>query len=317
MHIVIPGGNGQIGRILARAAQVRGHHVTILSRRPMQGPWDHVAWDGRTLGPWTSVIDGADVVINLAGRSVDCRYTPANRQEILTSRVDSTRVIGAAIAQAARPPRAWLQAGTATIYSHRYDAAQDEAHGILGGNEPHAPDTWRFSIEVAQAWEAATKAVNLPQTRTVILRSAMVMSPDHGGVFDVILRLVRWGLGGPWGNGRQFMSWIHDQDFLRAVFYLIESSDLAGPVNLAAPTPLPQAEFMRALRTAWGIRLGLPAPGPLLELGALILRTETELTLKSRRVVPQRLQDSGFTFDHPTWPEAAAELCQRWRQGHP
>jgi NAD dependent epimerase/dehydratase family enzyme len=155
----------------------------------------------------------------------------------------------------------------------------------------------------------------LPRTRTVLLRSAMTMSPDRGGVFDTLLRLVRWGLGGASGDGRQYVSWIHDRDFVRAVYWLIDH-DLAGPVNLAAPHPLPNAEFMRALRDAWGIGFGLPAARWMLEVGAFALRTETELILKSRRVVPGRLLESGFTFHFRTWPDAAADLCRRWRELH-
>ena len=156
-----------------------------------------------------------------------------------------------------------------------------------------------------------------PHTRKVKLRSAMVMSPDRGGVFDTLLKLVRLGLGGTAGNGRQFVSWIHDSDFVRSVRWLMERDDLAGPVNLAAPNPLPNAEFMRILRQAWGIRLGLPAPGWLLEIGALFLRTETELVLKSRRVVPGRLSQTGFAFEFPKWSEAARDLCRRWRMSLP
>ncbi|HEX4645307.1 MAG TPA: DUF1731 domain-containing protein, partial [Verrucomicrobiae bacterium] len=208
----------------------------------------------------------------------------------------------------------WLQASTATIYAHRYDAPNDEATGILGGSETHAPDTWRFSIEVATAWEQALDKAIVSHTRKVKLRSAMTMSPDPGGVFDVLLGLVRRGLGGRAGNGRQFVSWIHEEDFIRAIYYLVKNDALAGPVNLAAPFPVPNADFMRALRDAWGIRIGLPATNWMLEIGALLLRTETELILKSRRVVPGCLIQHGFTFNFPTWPEAALDLCRRWRE---
>ena len=315
MKIVIPGGSGQIGTLLARAFRKEGHEVIEISRHPSADrPWRAVAWDARTLGAWTAELEGADAVINLAGKNVNCRYTPANRDLIMQSRVDSTRIIGQAIAQAARPPRVWLQAGTATIYAHRYDAGNEEATGILGGSEVDAPDTWRFSIDVAKAWERAVEeAGSLPQTRTVVLRSAMTMSPDRGGVFDVLLRLVRFGLGGQAGDGRQFVSWIHEADFVRAVLWLIEHDDVSGPLNLASPNPLPNAEFMRALREAWGIRFGLPAPAWMLEIGAVFLRTETELILKSRRVVPGRLLQQGFRFEFPSWPEAARDLCDRWR----
>jgi uncharacterized protein (TIGR01777 family) len=260
-------------------------------------------------------LDGANVVVNLAGRSVNCRYNAENRRLIKESRVDSTRVVGQAIAQARQPPPVWLQMSTATIYAHRFDAANDEASGIMGGLEPDTPDTWRFSIEVATAWEQALDGAVTPHTRKVKLRSAMVMSPDRGGVFDVLLGLVRRGLGGTAGNGRQYVSWIHGQDFVRAIDWLIEH-DLEGPVNLAAPNPVPNAEFMRALRQAWGSRFGLPAARWMLEVGAVFMRTETELVLKSRRVVPGRLLQAGFTFDFPDWPAAALDLCARWREMH-
>ena len=168
----------------------------ILSRSPGPAPWRFVAWDAKTLGGWAREIDRAGVVINLAGRSVNCRYNARNRREIMESRVDSTRVVGEAIAAASRPPRVWLQASTATIYAHRYDAANDEATGILGGAEPGVPETWRFSIDVAKAWEAALDEAATPRTRKVKLRAAMVMSPDRGGIFDTLLGLVRRGLGG-------------------------------------------------------------------------------------------------------------------------
>jgi uncharacterized protein (TIGR01777 family) len=273
-----------------------------------------VGWDAKTLGDWAAEVDGADAVINLAGRSVNCRYGAANRRLIKESRVDSTHVVGRAIAQAARPPRVWLQASTATIYAHRFDAPNDEATGIVGGSEPDAPDTWRFSIDVATSWEQALRESATPNTRKVLLRSAMVMSPDRGGVFDAFLNLVRRGLGGRFGNGRQYMSWIHDVDFVRSVEWLIDHDEIDGAVNLAAPHPLTNAEFMRDLREAWGIRIGLPSAAWMLEIGALLMRTETELLLKSRRVIPGRLLEHGFSFTFPTWPEAARDLCQRWRE---
>src|SRR5438067_6766177 len=155
MKIVIPGGSGQVGTLLARALIAHGHEVVALSRSPGKAPWRVVPWDAETVGGWAAEIDGADVVINLAGRNVNCRYTAANRRLILDSRVRSTRAVGQAIAGAARPPRVWLQASTATIYAHRYDHANDEATGVLGGAEKDAPDTWRFSVQVAESWERA------------------------------------------------------------------------------------------------------------------------------------------------------------------
>ena len=315
MKLVLPGGSGQVGTVLARAFTAAGHEVVVLSRAPRPAPWRTLAWDGETLGAWAREVDGADVVINLAGRSVNCRYTARNRAVVFGSRIGPTRLVGEAIARAAAPPRVWLQASTATIYAHRFDAPNDEATGILGGAEPDAPSAWRFSIDVATAWEEAAReaARACPRTRQVLMRSAMTMSPDPGGIFAALLRLVRLRLGGRVGDGRQYVSWIHEVDFVRAVLWLIEHEELAGPVNLAAPGHLPYAEFIRTLRRAWGVRIGLPTPRWMLEVGAFLLRTESELVLKSRRVAPGRLLASGFTFAFPTWSAAAEDLCRRWR----
>ena len=317
MKIVIPGGSGQVGTILARAFHGDGHEVVVLSRRPDRRPWRVMAWDATTLGPWQREIDGCDVVINLTGRSVNCRYTAANREAILQSRVLSTRVVGRAIATSARTPRVWLQASTATIYAHRYDSPNDERTGMLGGDESSAPDAWRFSIEVARAWERAFEDAETDGTRKVALRSAMTLSPDAGGVFDTLLGLTRRGLGGTAGDGRQFMSWIHEHDFVAAVRWLIAHDDIDGVVNVAAPHPLPNADFMRILREASGVPFGLPANRCMLEIGAVLMRTETELVLKSRRVVPTRLLEHGFRFAYPDWRGAAYDLCRRARTaGH-
>jgi uncharacterized protein len=311
MKIAIPGGSGQVGTILARALHSDGHDVVVLSRHSEGRPWRVANWDGRTAGPWEREIDGADVVINLAGRSVNCRYGAANRREILDSRVDSTRAVGAAIARATNPPRLWLQASTATIYAHSLDRANDEHTGVLGGNEANAPDTWRFSIDVARAWERSFDESITPHTRKVALRSAMTMSPDRGGIFDTLRGLARRGLGGRAGDGRQFISWIHEHDFVAAVGFLIDRDDIAGVVNVAAPNPLPNDEFMRVLREECGAPFGLAANRWMLEIGAILMRTETELILKSRRVVPARLVESGFQFRYPDWRDAARDLCDR------
>lgn len=313
MRIVIPGGSGQIGGILARHFHAKGDEVIVFSRHPYNASWKVMEWDSRTVGVWAAELDGSDVCINLSGRSVNCRYNTKNRRAIYDSRIQTTLLLNQVIASLRKPPRVWLNASTATIYRHSLDREMDEASGELGGNEPGAPDTWNFSIDVAKEWEKAFFSVSTPRTRKVALRSAMTFSPDRGGVFDVLLGLVRRGLGGAQGSGKQFVSWIHEADFVRAVEFLIEREDFSGVVNLAAPNPLPNREFMKALRDAWGARVGLPAPAWMLEIGTFLLRSESELVLKSRRVVPGRLLAAGFQFMFPEWSAAARELVTRWK----
>jgi uncharacterized protein (TIGR01777 family) len=312
MKIVIPGGSGLLGRLLAAAFVEDGHEVVVLGRKPSddtQAGRRTIAWDGVSLGDWAQELEGADVVINLAGRSVDCRYNARNRKEIIDSRVQSTRVLGAAVQQCERPPKVWLQASSATLYAHRYDAPNDEATGIIGGEEVGVPETWHFSVGVVKAWEQAFDEVEAPNTRKVKLRISIVMSPE--GAFGILRNLTRLGLGGKNGDGRQFVSWIHERDFVRAVKLIIEREDLSGAINLASPNPLPNADFMRGLRKAAGMPIGLPAAKWMLEVATFFLRTETELVLKSRRVIPSRLLDAGFEFEHPRWDEAARALCGR------
>lgn len=316
-RIVITGGNGQVGRILSRYFHARGDSITVLARATALAPWRMVAWDGENLRGWAKELEGADAVINLVGRSVNCRYNAWNRREILESRVKSTRLLGEAIANLERPPRVWLNASTATIYRHALDRPMDEATGEIGGHEADAPTSWKFSIEVATRWEESFFSACTPKTRKVALRSAMTMSPDRGGIFDTLLRLVRFGLGGAAGSGEQYVSWIHEEDFARAIEFLLAHEELEGAVNVAAPGPLPNREFMAALREAWGASIGLPASEWMLRVGAVFLRTEIELILKSRRVVPGRLAATGFSFRFPLWQAAAMDLVRRWRAGVP
>ncbi|HYP09761.1 MAG TPA: TIGR01777 family oxidoreductase [Bryobacteraceae bacterium] len=303
MKVVIAGGSGQVGTILARHLRSRGDEVTVVSRGRQGAPWDSL---GDTL-------EASDVCINLAGRSVNCRYHAENRREILASRVQTTLAIHSTLARLRRPPRLWVNASTATIYRHALDRPMDEMSGELGGNEVGAPYTWKFSVDVAKAWERAFFGTKTRGTRQVAIRSAMTFSPDRGGVFDVLLQLVRFGLGGTQGTGTQFVSWIHETDFCRAVDLIVQREDLSGAINLASPNPLSNREFMRELREAWGTRVGIPVPTPLLEMGALLRRTESELVLKSRRVVPRVLLDAGFEFTYPEWTAAARDLVARWR----
>jgi uncharacterized protein (TIGR01777 family) len=310
-RLLIPGGSGFLGRAVGQWFAARGWSVTVLSRRPDTRPstFKVLPWDGKTLGPWTAAVDGADAVLNLAGRTVNCRYTAANRREIYASRLDSTRVLGQAIARAARPPAVWLNAASATIYRHAEDRPMDEATGDLGDG---------FSVDVCRQWEAAFFAAPTPGVRKVAVRSAMVMGPGRDGVFAAFHGIVRKGLGGTLGRGTQYVSWVHVDDFCRAVEFLIDRPDLNGAaldgvVNVSVPDPIPNRQFMRDLRRAAGARIGLPATRWMLEIGAVVLRTETELLLKSRRVVPGRLLAAGFTFDHPDWSAAAADLVARER----
>ena len=303
MKIVIPGGRGQVGHILTRHFQTQGHDVSALTRH--QSP-----------GDWANTLEQSDVCINLAGRSVNCRYHAANRRAIFDSRIDTTRLLNRIIAELPHPPRLWLNASTATIYRHALDRPMDEATGELGGREAGAPDTWNFSIDVAKGWEAAFFETPTPRTRKVAMRSALTLSPDNGGIFDVLLGLVRHGLGGTQGPATQFVSWIHEFDFARAVDLLIAREDFTGVVNLASPNPLPNADFLRVLRHEWGTRIGLPAPPWLIEIGTWMIRTESELVLKSRRVVPGRLLAAGFQFQFPDWAQAARDLVARWRDGN-
>jgi uncharacterized protein len=315
MRIVIPGGSGQVGHLLARHFHAQGHTITLFSRSSissMPAPWSVLPWDGLAPGAWVEALEGADACINLAGRSVNCRYTAANRRAMYDSRILSTRLLNQVISPLHRPPRVWLNASTATIYRHALDRPMDEATGELGGGEPGAPRRWDFSIRIAKDWEEAFFATPTPATRKVALRSAVIFSPDRGGPFALLSRLVRLGLGGANGSGHQFVSWIHDADFVRAIDLLLTGDSWAGVVNLAAPHPLPNREFMRALRQAWAVPVGLPAAGWMIGAAALLLRTESELVLKSRRVVPGRLLHAGFQFRFPDWPAAARDLVARY-----
>jgi uncharacterized protein (TIGR01777 family) len=310
MKVVIAGGSGHVGAVLIRHFLHLGDEVVILSRKEsMQPKLMVVLWDGKTLGSWEEELEGADVVINLTGRSVNCRYNIDNLNEMMASRVDSVRVLGQAITACTHPPKVWLQASTATIYAHRYDAPNDEITGLIGGHEPGAPFTWNVSIDIAKAWEAELAQAVTPNTRKVAMRSAMTMSADPGSVFFVFASLARKFLGGRLGDGKQFVSWIHELDFARAVSFLIEHEDISGAVNICSPNPLPQAEFARIIRESVKVPFGIPAPAIMVELGTRLMKTESELVLKSRRVVPSILLQNGFKFDFPKWEKAAACLA--------
>ncbi len=292
--IVIAGGSGFLGRALAEYFTAKECEVVILTRHPspLCPHGREVYWDGCTLGDWAKELEGADALVNLAGVSVDCRYTAKNRRLIMDSRIDSTRVLSEAVTRCQHAPRVWLNSSTATIYKHTYGRPWDEAGEI--GATAEAKDA--FSIEVATAWERVFNEVQTPCTRKVALRTAMVMGHGRNSVFPVMRRMIRFGLGGQMGDGRQYMSWIHEVDFCRAIEWLIAREDVSGVVNLAAPNPVTNAEMMRTFREVCGVPFGLPAAKWMLEIGAVFLRTETELIIKSRRVVPGRLLHEGFQF---------------------
>jgi len=308
-RVIIAGGSGFLGTVLTKYFNEDYSRVTILTRHPRERD-DYVreiAWDGQTLGPWAKELDGAEIVINLTGRSVDCRYNAQNRKEILESRINSTRVIGEAIAKCERAPDVWLNASTATVYKHTFGPPHDET-SVEMDSATDAKDA--FSVEVAQAWERALDEAPKTRTRKVALRTSMVLGLGRNSVFPVLRRLTKFGLGGRQGNGKQFVSWIHQDDFCRAINWII-NYELAGPINLCAPNPLPNAEMMRIFREICHRPIGLPANKWMLEIGAFFMRTETELIFKSRRVVPGRLLKSGFTFLFPQFHDAAIDLEKR------
>ena len=312
--VILPGGAGFLGRLLAPWLAERGWEVVVFSRRHelVPGAARNVFWDGANLGDWRRELDGAAAVVNLAGRSVNCRYDERNRREIMASRVRSTQVLGEAIAACQRPPAVWLNSSTATIYKHSFEWAMTEVGGEIGGT-PAAKD--EFSVRVAQTWEQTFAAAPTPATRKVALRLGMVLGLERGTVFQVLRRLTRWRLGGPMAGGRQFVSWIHEVDFCRAIQWLIAHEEIDGPVNVVAPTPIQNRAMMAEFRRACGVRVGLPAAAWMLEVGSFFLRTETELVIKSRRVVPKHLLDAGFEFHYPTLGPAIDELVARLRAG--
>lgn len=308
-RIILAGGTGFIGGALVKHFSASKWAVVVLTRhpKPRHDGVKEVAWDGATVGDWARELEGAAAIINLCGKSVDCRYTAKNRKQLIESRTLPTRAIGEAIARCTQPPPVWLNASSATLYRHTFGAAHDEA-GETGAT-PEAKD--EFSIEIIRQWEQALADASTPGTRKVALRTTMVLGHGRNSVFPVLRRMTRLGLGGRMGSGRQFVSWIHASDFCRAVEWLIAHAEVSGPVNLAAPKPLPNAEMMRVFRELCGVPFGLPATEWMLEIGAFFLRTETELIIKSRRVVPGRLLADGFEFWFPDFRAAASELMAR------
>jgi uncharacterized protein len=311
--VIIAGGTGFLGRSLSAYLTAHGYEVAILTRSPRAANGiREIVWDGRTLGDWTRELEGAAAVINLAGRSVNCRYHERNRRLMMESRVHPTRIIGEAVAKSEIPPPVWLNASTATIYKHTFGPPWDECGEI--GSTREAKD--EFSIEVATAWERTLDQAQTPLTRKVAMRTALVLGLEKNSVFPVLRMLTRLGFGGKMGDGGQFVSWVHQTDFCRAVDWLIANDALAGPVNIAAPNSVTNREMMKTFRQICGAPAGLPAARWMLEVGAFVLRTETELVIKSRNVTPRRLIESGFTFQFPRLREAIEDLhnatLSRW-----
>ena len=298
--IVITGGTGFLGIYLTKYFIEKGYHIYIISRSKRQNTSNvtYLQWDGKTLGNWTNSIENAEAVINLAGKSVNCRYNETNKRIINESRIFATQAIGKAIQQTKQPPKVWLNGGSATIYRYSEDKQMTEKDGELGDN---------FSVDVCKNWEKTFNKINTIHTRKVFMRISIVLGKG-GGVVPPLRNLVRCGLGGKQGHGRQFVSWLHVHDYARIVEWLIQNDDFEGIVNCVSPKPVTNSNFMKAFRKAYNIPFGLPQPKWILEMGAVMIGTETELILKSRNVVPQRLQQAGFTFEYPTLEKALIEI---------
>lgn len=290
--MMVAGANGFMGRYLSRYFIDKGWRVFGLARR-MKGlavGVEFLEWDGVTLDEgWADVLEKVDVLINLAGRTVNCRYNDENKRQILDSRVKSTRVLGEAVAGCENPPSVWMNASTATIYADTRVKAHTESEGVIGEG---------FSVEIAKAWEGAFDAVDVGDVRMIALRTAIVMGEEEGTVLEVLRGLARKYLGGTMGDGGQMVSWIHVDDFCRAMEWMIENEGASGVYNVAAPSAMTNAEMMRRVREQVGVSFGVPAYKWMLEVGAFFMRTETELILKSRWVYPERLLEEGFEFEH-------------------
>ena len=289
--IVIAGGTGFIGQYFASRFRAYGDEVIIISRNSGDVQWSE---KGRVV----NALNNADVLINLAGKSVDCRYTEKNKQAILRSRVHTTKALGNAILTSTEPPKLWINSSTATIYRHAEDHPMMERDGEIGNG---------FSVDVAQQWEKAFFYFKLPDTRQVALRMAIVLG-KQGGVMRPLTRLAKWGLGGKQGKGNQMFSWIHIEDLFQIILFLIEHKEVDGVINCSAPDPVPNEVLMKAIRETLHVKIGLPAPAWLLQIGAVLIRTEAELILKSRWVLPERLLKAGYTFTYPTLTSALEEI---------
>jgi uncharacterized protein len=305
--IIIAGGTGFIGQALAN--WLGSHNEVTILTRGIPGEQNNtysskhsskatcLQWDGKTIGNWAAVLDGADVLINLAGKSVNCRYTAKNKQEIFDSRTNANNVLGLAVKQAVRPPKLWINAASATIYRHAMDRPQDEETGETGTS---------FSVEVCQLWEKTFFEQRTPFTRKVALRMAIALG--SGGVMIPYFNLLKFGLGGKQGSGSQMYSWVHITDLCRMVEWIEEHNEMEGVYNCSSPFPVSNNEFMQTLRKATGHIIGLPAYTWMLKMGAAIIGTETELLLKSRWVLPAKMEAAGFQFTYPLLKDAFEEI---------
>jgi len=298
--LIIAGGSGFIGKALSRYYLDQGFLVSVLTRGNSQLV-DGVRfqnWDGKNIGEWAELLEGIDLLINLTGKSVDCRYTEANKKLILSSRVDATIVLGKAILQLKNPPKVWFNASTATIYDYSLTKAMTEDDGKIGSD---------FSMSVAKAWEEAFFTSVTPKTRKIALRISLVLGKGEG-VLPVLTKLSKLGLGGYHGNGQQKFAWIHIQDLIRVIEFLKDKENMDAPVNCTSPSQITNQQFMKALRNSLGISFGIPTPKIMLEIGSFFMQTESELILKSRFVSPKRLLDNGFQFKFTNIDKALANL---------
>lgn len=298
--VVLAGGNGYLGTVLAGYYSPLAERVIILARTaaPNRGNIETCVWDGKTEGDWQQQLENADLLVNLCGKNVNCRYTKDNREAILQSRIIPTSLLGRAIRKLKHPPALWINIASATIYRHAEDRPQDEENGDIG---------YGFSVDICKAWEQTFFASETPATRKVALRMGIVIGRQDGA-FPRLLGLVKSGLGGRQGNGQQYMSWIHEWDAARVTEWLLERNDLEGIFNVTAPEPVQNDVFMKEMRSAYGIAVGLPAPQWLLEIGTWLIGSETELLLKSRWVVPARLLKEGFNFHYPQAAQAIRDI---------
>lgn len=286
--IILAGGNGYLGHVLTSYYRDLATEIIILSRKaaPINGNIKTVVWNGQNEGEWEQTLEGAELLVNLCGKNVNCRYTEKNKAEIISSRVNPTKLLGKAIAKLNNPPELWINITSATIYRHAEDHPQDEENGDTG---------YGFSVEVCKIWEKTFFETSTPSTRKIALRMGIVLGRSDG-VFPRLLNLVKFGLGGKQGDGEQYVAWVHEQDVANSIEWLNEHKELSGAINCTAPEPIKNTDLMKCIRNAYGIPFGLPSPVWLLELGAMVIGTETELILKSRWVLPKRLTDSGYEF---------------------